>query len=709
MRKKPIKPKKTTKRGAVLTRILLFCEAILLLSAWILYNGFKNAVIDAPHWNKLAQKELSRSSTIIQPERGDILAADGSVLATTMQFYDLRMDFGSEGFHWKGYVSAMDSLADSLHVHFPMPGGLKAWQDKLRQPLDKNRYKKRPRGWRLLKKDRYADYQLIKTFPFFKGRRTGNHGLIAEPVKRRRNPYGSMARLSIGVVSENENTGEVHGMSGLEYALDSLLYGKPGVAKKVNFNRGIGNWTDTAAIRGWDVVSTIDVQMQDILESALLKRLQETRAEWGTAVLMEVATGEIKAISNLEEYPLGSGSGEYVEAMNRAVRGFEPGSVVKPLSMMIAVEDGFVTDIDEVIEIGASYRAYGQGPAITDSHYNSQLTVGGIIEQSSNIGMARLLSRYYKDPQAWHDRVASLGFLEPLKTGIGEETAARFPVVPRGEGGLVTLSRQFYGYSTEIPPLHTLSIYNAIANGGRYVRPRLIKGLRREGVDSIIPVDYIRPRACSEKTAKLMQQMLSLVVNGEHGTARSLKNPYVTLAGKTGTCYIVDPETRRYNTSLKRLAFCGFFPVENPKYSCVVLTFHPRQEAFGAASTSGVVLRETAIGMYSRGMLGANSDYHNTDPEKEPTQPLVYASGRPDLYNAVKSTTGTQPRQMRHGVNAERGVPNVIGMGLREAGNTLESARYEVSFSGSGHVRSQTPPPGTKLSAGAKIHITLSE
>ncbi|MDE6145572.1 MAG: hypothetical protein K2F96_04780, partial [Muribaculaceae bacterium] len=148
MRPKVTKLKKKSKRGAVLSRYLLLTGGILLLSGWILYNGFKNAVIDAPHWNALADKELSRTSTVIQPERGDILASDGSVLATTMQFYDLRMDFGSEGFKWKAYVSAIDSLADSLNVYFPMPGGLTAWQDKLRQPLS---YKKRPRGWRLLK------------------------------------------------------------------------------------------------------------------------------------------------------------------------------------------------------------------------------------------------------------------------------------------------------------------------------------------------------------------------------------------------------------------------------------------------------------------------------------------------------------------------------------------------------------------------------
>ncbi|MDE6145975.1 MAG: PASTA domain-containing protein, partial [Muribaculaceae bacterium] len=450
--------------------------------------------------------------------------------------------------------------------------------------------------------------------------------------------------------------------------------------------------------------------MQDILENALLKRLQETRAEWGTAVLMEVATGEIKAISNLEEYPLGSGSGEYVEAMNRAVRGFEPGSVVKTLSMMVAVDDGYVTDIDSVVTIGPSFRAFNQGKPITDSHHNAQLTVGGVIEESSNIGMAKIMSRHYRSPKGWHDRIAALGFLDRLGSGIGEEQPARFPVVPLGSGGLVTLSRQFYGYGCEIPPLHTLSIYNAIANGGRYVRPRLVKGLRREGVDSIIPTDYIRPRACSEKTAMMMQQMLSLVVNGSRGTARSLKNPYVTLAGKTGTCYSVDPKTGKYNTAQKRLAFCGFFPVENPKYSCMVLTFHPRQEAFGAASTSGVVFRETAIGMYSRGMLGNSSDYRaDVDPDKGPTRPVVYASESDDLVNAVMSTTGATPRRMKLGDPADSGVPNVRGMGLRDAVACLENARYEVTFTGTGFVRSQVPPAGTAAKAGTKVQLILSE
>lgn len=674
---------------------------VLLLSSWIGYNLFKTTIVHADKWNEVASRELGRKSKIILPERGDILACNGQVLATTMQYYDLRMDFGSEGFQWKCYVDDLQPLADSLEVYFPEQRGKHGWLERLREPIRRSE-SKRPRGWLLLRLVSYADYQRVRTMPFFKGRRVGRTGLIAESNMRRRQPFGSMARLSIGVVSQDSASGQVHGMSGLEYALDSLLYGKAGVSKLVNFNRGIGQWTDTAAIRGWDVVSTIDIRMQDILETALLNRLQETRAEWGTAVLMHVSTGEIKAISNLEEYPLGSGSGVYVEAMNRAVRRFEPGSVVKPLSMMIAIDDGVVQNLDSVIDIGLSYRAFGQGQPIKDSHYNGQLTVAGVIEQSSNIGMAKIMSKYYRDPQAYHDRIAKLGFLQRLGSGIGEEIAPWFPVVPYNAGGLTTLSRQFYGYAAEIPPLHTLSIYNAMANGGRYVRPRLVKELRREGVDSVVPVSYINSQVCSESTAKKMRYLLSLVVDGEHGTARALKNPYVKLAGKTGTCYTVNPETRQYDTARKRLAFCGFFPADNPEYSCIVLTYHPRETAFGAATTSGVVLKNTAISMYSRGMLGNHTgDYKRAANDPTPAAPVLFASTDGQLSESVSRLSGSKPRQMSVGKTPKgSSTPNVVGMGLREAINTLEARGLDVSFSGSGHVV-------TQARNGNKVHLTL--
>lgn len=698
--------KDNSKRGAMTFRFALLTVFFLAVAARIGYFTFRNTVIDRDEWNKKANIELSRTLKKIQPDRGDILSSDGSVLATTLQYYDILIDFGSEAFKWKDYVSKKDSLADSLQHYFPIKGGVDAWRDSLDAPIKRE---KRPRGWRLITGLTYPQSEQIRhTFPFFAEFNDNSCGFVRKSRKRRRNPFGSMAKLSIGVVTEGKDT-TVHGMSGLEWALDSLLYGKPGVSKKVNFTRGIGNWAEVPAVRGWDVTSSIDVQMQDLLETALLNRLEATNAEWGTAVLMEVATGEIKAISNLEEDIKRPGSGVYVEAMNRAVRGFEPGSVVKTLSLMIAIDDGYVTRLDSTLQIGARYQCFGMGRAITDSHVNSTLTVEGVIEQSSNIGMAKIMSRFYKSPQGWHDRVAKLGFLEKLKSGIGEEKPARYPVYSIEAGGMVALSRQFYGYGCEIPPLHTLSIYNAIANGGKYVRPRLVKKLHREGIDSVVPVSYVRDRACSERTARMMQQCLWKVVNGKHGTGRSLKNPYVTLAGKTGTCYVVDPKAQTYDNSRKRLAFCGYFPAENPKYSCMVLIYHPRKEAFGAASTSGVVLRDVAISMYARGMLGNSSDYRNDSiPHGKEKTPVVYASASNRLEKAVRRAGRTEStRRLSGGDMPAGGLPNVRGMGLREAVSLIEKAGYDVAFSGTGYVRSQLPAPGTRPKRGQKVQLVL--
>lgn len=220
---------------------------------------------------------------------------------------------------------------------------------------------------------------------------------------------------------------------------------------------------------------------------------------------MEVATGDIKAISNLERNADGT---DYIEALNYSVVGFEPGSVVKPISMMIALEDGLVDNLEEVIPIGASW-AYAGGRPITDSHYNGSLRVREVIEQSSNIGMARIITRGYdKNPKGFVERLRSIGFLEPMNTGIAGERVPYFNPEP----GRVDLSRMCYGYASQIPPIYTLSIYNAIANNGKYVRPRLVSSLVTEDFDSVIPVSYIRDRICSEENARKMQYMLKQVV-----------------------------------------------------------------------------------------------------------------------------------------------------------------------------------------------------
>ena len=416
---------------------------------------------------------------------------------------------------------------------------------------------------------------------------------------------------------------------------------------------------------------------------------------------MEVSTGDIKAISNLERNADGT---DYIEALNYAVVGFEPGSVVKPISMMIALEDGLVDNLEEVIPIGASW-AYAGGRPITDSHYNGSLRVREVIEQSSNIGMARIITRGYdKNPKGFVERLRSIGFLEPMNTGIAGERVPYFNPEP----GRVDLSRMCYGYASQIPPIYTLSIYNAIANNGKYVRPRLVSSLVTEDFDSVIPVSYIRDRICSEENARKMQYMLKQVVWGAHGTGRSLKSDKVALAGKTGTCYSVDPKTRQYNTARKRLAFCGFFPADNPKYSCMVLTFYPKRNMFGAASTSGQVMRNIALKMYSRGMLDNASDYAEGGGGNP--RAMLYGSNNPERHKAIRKAAGISqevhpaaPRKMPKGT-----IPSVKGLGAREAVVALENAGFNVAVNGSGYVRAQNPAEGSMAAQGTRVILTLA-
>lgn len=688
-----------TNQKHILFRYGLITILILLFSGTISYKLFSTTVIHADDWNRKAMREMQRVDTIL-PERGEILSDDGSILATNLRFYTVRLDFRAERFMESRYREALDSIADSLAVHFPKRDKA-AWYAHLQKPLNTDPAK-RPRAFLVLNNLSFADLQLLRTFPFFNIKNPNRNGMTVESVLKRSNPYGDMARRSVGGVGQTAECAEIHGISGLEKALDSLLYGVPGIAKKIPLTKNIVNWTDIPPTPGYSLRTTIDINLQDIVENELNRVLDSCSADWGCAILMEVKTGDIKAISNLERNADGT---DYIEALNYAVVGFEPGSVVKPISMMIALEDGLVSNLEEMIPIGSSW-AYAGGRPITDSHYNSALRVREVIEQSSNIGMARIITRGYdKNPKAFVERLRGIGFLDPMNTGIAGETTPYF----RSDPGRVDLSRMCYGYASQIPPIYTLSIYNAIANGGRYVRPRLVKGLRTENFDSVLPVTYIRDRICSEENARKMQYMLKQVVWGAHGTGRSLKNDKVALAGKTGTCYSVDPATGKYNTARKRLAFCGFFPADDPQYSCFVLTFYPKRNMFGAASTSGQVMKNIAVKMYSRGLLGNSSDF--AEGAGGVSRAQLYGTNTPERHKAVRQAAGIKseahpaaPRKMPKGT-----VPSVVGLGVREAVATLENNGFNVKFQGTGYVRQQIPEEGTPLKRGSTVTLALAQ
>ena len=704
--------KKNNNKSRIMLRYGIIVIVFLVFSAVIVGFLFTTTVVTATAWNKRAKEEFSKVYTIA-PERGNILASNGNILACNLKVFDVKIDLrhkkvnDGKPLNWQ----KIDSLADSLDRYYPRRANLfdmprdsiekYSWHAKLKREFDKAP-DKRPRALRLAKGVSIEDFNRISGFPYvkdFTGK--GFHNpLYKEERNVRMYPFGRMAYRSIGRVNEKEN-GEIHGYSGLERDLDSLLYGIPGQSKKVAMTAGMGKWVEKPPVRGYDIRTTIDVDLQDMLEEELFKVCLDANAEWGTAILMEVKTGEIKAISNIEHLP----DGTYGEALNRAVLPFEPGSVMKPISLMIAFEDGLVRSVNEAIDCSPFQRT-------SDPHAPSVKTMKQVIEMSSNTGIARVIFRgYAQDPSKFHDRLASIGFFEPMHSGIAGECVPQIrkllPTDRHGNNITMTarhldLARQAYGYNTMIPPLYMMSVYNAIANGGRYVRPHLVRALITEdGRDSVLPIRYIRDSICSRATAEKVKQCIREVVWGEHGTARLVRDDRVEVVGKTGTAFPVENGT--YNTAKRRYAFAGFFPYDNPQYSCMALVLSGGGNS--ANRTSGQVVKNMAVKMYSRGMLNNSSTYTARRTESTPVVAASTKCDRRQLSNDI----GVRNLRRIKGATAvgRRSVPNVIGYDLPTALKLLEERGLNVVVKGSGRVCSQSLASGSIISKGEHIVLSL--
>ena len=726
-KKKAAAPKKSTglSNYRVLLRFILVLALVGVLAVAIVVKLVNNTIIHGSDFEKKG-KELLSDTIKSAPMRGEILASDGSILATNLSYYDLRIDFKAPKFKIVEYHDSIPELADSLARHFKQRTR-KEWEAHLRKPL-RDSLQNRSRSFLLLKgipEDMYI--KVKETFPFFRGfKKSTQNGLKAEPVIRRSYPYGEMAALSIGRVGEVSG-GEIHGISGLEKALDSLLYGTPGLKTKKMFTKGVGYWDEVPAKNGTSLITTIDITMQDIVEQELSEMLIKSRADWGTVILMETSTGDIKAISNLERDST-SRTPRCIEAMNRAVLAYEPGSVMKVMSMAVALNKGYAKPLTREYPIGRSYIYMGKN--LTDTHSPATLPVSQFIEYSSNIGMVKLMTPHYQnDPNRFRAELAELGFFDRFNTGIARERIPYFPKLENNRNGFLNLSRMVFGYTTQIPPLYTCAFYNAVANDGRFVRPRLVKGYRLpDGRDSIFDVTYVRERILTGEDAASLRKMMHDVIWEKGGTARGLKDSKVELAGKTGTCRLAKeaprdslgrripgiPFTGGYIDGRYRVTFCGFFPYENPKYTCIAVISDPRDEFKGASASSGEVVLSIAKKLYARGYLSETTEYV-PDPKIPPVGavPTIYASFNPDrsarLHNSLHlKTSKTIIRPDNASMVKEEGVvPDVRGVGLREALAILEEAGYEVDFRGIGYVESQAPAAGTKLSPGSKVQLNL--
>lgn len=696
--------------------IWLLCLALAIAICLYLV---RTTTVHADAWNNKADSTLTRRD-VITPNRGDILASDGSILATNLCYYNVRIDLQSPSFKIIEFNDSIPFIADSLAVYFPTRTR-EEWIRHLRAGISVPK-SQRSRGWSIAKKVTVEKANRARKLPFFRGWRNSAYtGLVIEPEMVRSYPFGQMARLSVGRVGMTNTDSRVIGRSGLECALDTLLYGVPGVKRRRIGTRGTYMAVDTPAIDGYDVTTTIDITVQDILESELGEMLIAANADWGTAMIMEVKTGDIKALSNLERDST-SAEPRYIPALNRIVEAYEPGSVMKVMSMAVALRYGYA-HLDRTYTIGHSYNYIIRRP-IRDTHSPGTLPVRKFMEYSSNIGMVKMsMPEYESNTNLFRERLAEMGFFDRLNTGIARERRPYFPMLTNNNEGRINLSRMVFGYSTMIPPLYTCAFYNAIANDGRFVRPRLVKSLRTpDGVDSIIPTSYVRDSILTPEQARELRRQMHDVVWEPGGTAKALRNPIVEIAGKTGTTKLTIEKPKGpdgkplnipnwrggYREGHYRVTFCGFFPYENPRYTCIVVISDPKMPYRGPAVSSGTVLKNTALKMYARGMLDEDPEFHPA-PENE-SVPLVYASfteGRNrTLHNVISANrvrTFSNPAQ-----NYPSGqVPDVRGVSLREALTHLEGAGYAVDFSGVGFVDEQTPPPGTSAPPGTCVHLRL--
>ncbi len=718
--KKKKKKASKTRRLHILGRYTFISTCILIVAAICVMFLLNTTVIHADAWNEKGNKTLS-DSILIKPLRGEILASDGSILATNLNYYNVRIDFHASRINELRYLESMDSLADTLAYYYPYKSR-KQWYKLLHKPMEIAKAD-RSRSYLLLKHIPFNEMQRVKNFPYFRRWKNPNRsGFTSERVLLRRYPYGDMARLSIGRVGETKENPEVRGISGLEQALDSILYGESGVAKKVMFTRGTSYWTEKQPKNGSTITTTIDVTIQDLLEHELGEMLTACKAEWGSAMIMEVKTGDIKAISNLDRDTVGNRG--YIEAMNHIVQAYEPGSVIKVISMLTALEDGYV-NLNASYPIGHSY-SYAGGKPIRDTHSPAYLPVSRFMEYSSNIGMTKLIAPHWEgNLNGFRERLRKIGFFDRLNTGMARERPPYYPTLDPKSGGRVSLSRMIFGYATQVPPLYTCAIYNAIANDGKFVRPRLVKAIRLpNGKDSAIDVSYVRDSICSPRNARILREMMHSVVWGEGGTAKGLRNPIVEIAGKTGTAGIALERPRTKDGKIdksvpfkggyregkhNRVAFCGFFPYNNPKYTCIVLISDP-QGPYGPAATSGTVLRNLALKLYSRGMLDNNMDYHESPVES--TSPTLYGTRKPGrtsiLHNDLNLKRATILRTSSEKPQPSI-VPDVTGLGIREALVCLEEMGLTVHFTGTGYVTAISPPAGTPVAPGTKITAILSQ
>ncbi len=662
--------------------------------------------VDDRKWARLAE-EIDLKYRTVKATRGNIYSDNGSLLATSLPSY--RVAFDPTIARDEVYKKGIDSLALKLSYHF---------NDRSREY-----YKRKINDARIAKKQyvilnrrliKYQEKKEMANWPIFReGRLKG--GVIFEKLDRRYRPFSYLGYRTVGFVNDN-NDG-----AGLEYSFNKYLSGKDG--KALYQKMAGGKWrplhdgSEVRPVEGYDIHTTINVNLQDVTESALLNALEDHDADYGCAIVMEVSTGEIKAISNLTK---NKKYNDYREVFNYGVQGLaEPGSTFKLASMIALLEDSKLKLTDSINTGNGTYKFYNHNMIDHKPGGYGTISVKQAFEYSSNIAISKMVyNQFGSDPQRYIDYINSFGLSQPLGFQMIGEGIPKIKNPSDKSWSGITLPWMSIGYELELTPLQLLTFYNAIANDGKSIRPIIVKSISQADKEiKYFDSRVLKKKICSAKTLKEVKSLLEGVV--ENGTAKNIKNKYYKIAGKTGTAQklVNGRYTRQYSTS-----FVGYFPAENPQYSCIIVIDKPKGFRQYGSNVAAPVFKEIADKIYALD-LELHAPYIAMQDTESGIFPVIKAGNREDLQRicdelsipnkASSSEEWVKARLKDNAVLwttdeiAPEVVPDVLGMTLRDAIFLLENQGMQVSHKGRGRITKQSILPGQKLSKGSRISLTL--
>ena len=662
---------------SILTRLYFVAGVLVLFAGAVLFKLVSIQVVDGEKYMALAETRTTRIFTIA-PNRGNLYSDDGSLLATSVSKYTIRFDAVTVSD--ADFKENIKPLSDSLATLFGKTSS--HYQQILRKAKqNKNRYALIARNLD------YSDYMAVKGFPLLK-KGPFKGGLIIEQKTKREHPLGKIAERSVGYERVDENGYRTR--VGMEGAFSEYLSGVAGNREKQKISKNqwkpIGNNNIIEPKDGFDVYSTIDINIQDIAHHALLKQLELYKADHGTVIVMETKTGEVKAISNLGQ----TTGGKYYERLNYAIgESHEPGSTFKLVNLVAALEDKVIDTSSIVDTENGIWKIYNHRVKDSKRGGYGKISVANAFEVSSNTAFAKIIHNGYKDdPEKYVNRLMSMGIHKELGLPVKGEgiPVLRYPG-DKGWSGL-SLAQMAYGYEVAMTPLQTLAFYNAIANDGEMVKPRVLKEVK-EWNKTIKKFDkeVLNPAICSQETVKKVQQILKNVVEKKHGTGHKMYSPNFSMAGKTGTTqtnYVSkDKDQYEYISS-----FAGYFPADNPKYSCIVVIHKPNKSVgYYGADVSGPVFKSVAQKVYATSPMVDEIDMLNGFDAKLEKAFQGYFTDSQKVYSKI---------------------PNLYGMSGMDAVAILENLGIEVEVKGNGKVYSQSVSKGTDIKKVKKIVLELS-